>query len=125
MGLFDSITNAAAEKTGVSSSAASGLLSALLSYIAGPKYGGLVGFLDMFRHNGMGDLVDSWVSTGANQPLTDNQIEASLGDGVVNDLSQKAGIGSSLGKSALAFIIPMLVDKLTPNGAVPDNQSCL
>lgn len=40
---------------------------------------GLQGFLDQFRRAGLGDLVSSWVSQGANTSLTTEQLERAAG----------------------------------------------
>ncbi len=41
--------------------------------------GGLAGLVQAFQKNGLGDIVNSWVSTGQNLPATPSQIEQGLG----------------------------------------------
>jgi outer membrane protein OmpA-like peptidoglycan-associated protein/uncharacterized protein YidB (DUF937 family) len=125
MGLFDSIVAGIGERAGLGSERASGLLAALLAIIADPKGGGFAGFIDKFRNAGLGDLVNSWISTGANQPLTDQQVETALGPNTIDSISQRSGIERSTATGALGGLIPSVVDALTPDGKVPDEQTLL
>jgi outer membrane protein OmpA-like peptidoglycan-associated protein/uncharacterized protein YidB (DUF937 family) len=118
MALFDSLVNEVAQKFGLGDKA-SPLLSALLSLMTNEQSGGLVGFINRFKQAGLGDLVSSWISTGANQPLTENQLESALGIDTIGRLASKSGISNTLATTALAYMIPKVIDYLTPNGAVP------
>jgi len=80
--------------------------------------GGLAGLVQAFQKNGLGDLINSWVSTGPNLPATPSQIEQGLGGDLLNQLAGKAGLSSGAASSQLAGLLPDLVDKLTPNGKV-------
>ncbi len=115
MALFDSIISEVASKFGLGDKAGP-LVSALFSYIQGE---GLGGFLDKFKTAGLGNLVSSWVSTGANEPMTESQVDKVLGGDVIGSLASKAGLSSGIAKSAIAFMLPSLIDKLTPSGVLP------
>lgn len=80
--------------------------------------GGLAGLVQAFQRNGLGELVNSWVSTGRNLPATPSQIEQGLGSDLLNQLAGKAGLSSGAASSQLAGLLPDLVDKLTPSGKV-------
>jgi uncharacterized protein YidB (DUF937 family) len=80
--------------------------------------GGLTGIVEAFQRNGLGELVNSWVSTGRNLPATPSQIEQGLGSDLLNQLAGKAGLSSGAASSQLAGLLPDLVDKLTPSGKV-------
>ena len=41
--------------------------------------GGLGGLVDQFRQNGFEDVVNSWIGTGQNQPMSGNQLRQALG----------------------------------------------
>ena len=118
MALFDSIVNEVAQKFGLGDKAST-LLSALLSLMTNENSGGLTGFIDRFRQAGLGDLVQSWISTGANQPLTENELQSALGGNTISSLASKSGISGSVASGALAYMIPKVIDFLTPNGTVP------
>ena len=81
--------------------------------------GGLGGLLSRFQGAGLGDAVASWVGTGANQPVSADQIKSALGDGPLRTLADNAGLDEETAASHLSSLLPQLVDKLTPNGQVP------
>jgi uncharacterized protein YidB (DUF937 family) len=87
--------------------------------------GGLQGLVQSFHDKGMGGLVSSWVGSGANCPITADQIHQVLGSDQVKALAAKAGISPDAAGSAIAQLLPGLVDKLTPNGSVPDRSNVL
>ncbi|MBH0203401.1 MAG: DUF937 domain-containing protein [Nitrospira sp.] len=95
----------------------------LLQAVAGllgkdSSIGGLAGLVQAFQKNGLGEIVNSWVSTGQNLPVTPNQIEQGLGGDLLTQLASKAGLSAGAVSSQLAGLLPDLIDKLTPNGKV-------
>ncbi len=97
--------------------------SPLLQVVAGllgkdSSVGGLAGLVQAFQKNGLGEIVNSWVSTGNNLPVTPSQIEQGLGSDLLNQLAGKVGLSSGAASSQLAGLLPDLVDKLTPNGKI-------
>ncbi|HST11049.1 MAG TPA: YidB family protein [Terriglobales bacterium] len=87
--------------------------------------GGLSGMLQSFHDKGLGGLVSSWVGTGQNLPISADQIQHVLGSDQVKGLAAKAGISPDMASNALSQLLPTLVDKLTPNGQVPQHSSLL
>jgi uncharacterized protein YidB (DUF937 family) len=87
--------------------------------------GGLSGLVQQFHDKGLGGLVSSWVGTGQNLPISAEQIQHVLGSEQVKELAAKAGISPETASSHLAQLLPTLVDKLTPNGQVPESSSLL
>ncbi len=81
--------------------------------------GGLDGILDKLRAGGLGDAVDSWISTGANQSVEPARLGEALGPDTVSRLSSGSGldIGSLL--PMLAAFLPQIIDMLTPDGTTP------
>ena len=124
MSLFDSIINEAAKKFGLGNKAGT-LLSALLSLMTDQNRGGFAGFLDLFSKAGLGDLATSWIGSGANTELSGEQVGSVLGDAAISEIAQQSGLDASTAKSALAYMIPNVVDKLTPEGSVPDEKDLL
>jgi len=86
-------------------------------------YGGLPGLLDRFRDNGFDDAVRSWVSVGANFILTPQDIERVLGPAQVEALAREANLGVRETATEVAVLLPQLVDKVTPQGHVPDEKT--
>jgi uncharacterized protein YidB (DUF937 family) len=86
-------------------------------------YGGLAGVLDRFRDHGFDDAVRSWVSTGKNFTLTPLDIERVLGPSHIESIARDANVGVREAAAEVAALLPQLVDKLTPQGHVPDAQT--
>lgn len=80
--------------------------------------GGLAGLVQTFQKNGLGEIVNSWVSTGKNLPVTPQQIQQGLGGDLLKQLATKAGISTEAAGTQLAGLLPDLVDKLTPTGKI-------
>jgi uncharacterized protein YidB (DUF937 family) len=87
--------------------------------------GGLQGMLQSLQTNGLGDAVQSWVGTGANQPVDPDQMHNALGPAAISAIAAKLGISPELASSGVAQMLPSVIDKLTPNGQVPDHGSLM
>ena len=83
------------------------------------KHGGVQGIVAQMEQQGLGDTVKSWVGTGANQPISGDQLHTVFGSDVIAGLAAKLGMQPGDLAAKLAHILPQAVDKLTPNGAVP------
>lgn len=81
--------------------------------------GGLDGLLGKLRQGGLGSEVDSWVSTGPNQPVTPDRLGAALGPDTVQRLSSGSGLDMGALLPMLAAFLPQIIDMLTPDGNVP------
>ena len=87
----------------------------------GGLLGGLAGLVQQFQQNGHGDVINSWVGSGQNRPITPDQLHQALGPDAVNNLSRMTGVASNDLVSELARVLPGIVDKLTPQGRMPDH----
>lgn len=125
MSLFDSIIGSVGEKFGLSSDKSGSLLSALVGLMSNPQSGGFTGFIDRFRAAGLGDKVSSWVTSGENTPITNEEMESALGAGTLSSVAENAGVDKETATSAMAYMMPQVVDKLTPDGEIPDETSLL
>jgi uncharacterized protein YidB (DUF937 family) len=81
---------------------------------------GLSRLLDQFKGAGLGDKADSWVGTGPNQSLDPSEVEKAIGADRLQAMSKKTGQSVDSLKSDLSTMIPNAVNKLTPDGKVPD-----
>lgn len=81
--------------------------------------GGLGGLVSKFERAGMGDVIGSWIGKGENKPVSEGQLGNVLGGDVVSGLAQKLGINAGMLLPLLASALPMLIDRLTPQGQVP------
>jgi uncharacterized protein YidB (DUF937 family) len=95
------------------------LLQAVTSLLGqNSNVGGLAGIVQAFQKNGLGDIVNSWVGTGKNLPITPNQIKQGLGGDFLSQLASKAGISPDAASAQLSSLLPDMIDKVTPNGKI-------
>ena len=122
MGLLDSVMGAVSQATG--QGGGSGGQGELLNMVVGMlgqggAGGGLGGLVQQFEQGGLGHLVQSWVGTGQNLPISADQLSSVLGSDTVHNMAAKLGMdhGDMLGQ--LTQLLPQVVDKITPNGQLP------
>ena len=120
MGLFDNIAGKVIGRMGADDSQNVMLQAAVKLF---NEYGGINGILDKFRASGFAAEADSWVGTGPNLPITATQIEQVLGEPTLDDIGTKMGRSGSEVSSKLAEYLPTVIDRLTPDGVVPKNQT--
>ena len=85
----------------------------------GDILGGLGGLFKQFQQNGFGGAIDSWIGTGANEPVAPGQISNALDPEVIDALSQRTGLSKDQISQILSKVLPNLVDQLTPQGQLP------
>jgi uncharacterized protein YidB (DUF937 family) len=121
MGLLDQMGQAAAGMMGGNKD--NSLIQVLIGLLAQKgSLGGLAGLVQAFQKNGLGDIVNSWVGTGKNVPISPEQIQQGLGGDFLKELASKAGLNPEAAKGQLAELLPGLVDKLTPDGKLPESN---
>lgn len=96
------------------------LMSSVMGLLGGQS--GLQNLISQFGAKGLGDVINSWVSTGKNLPVSPEQLKGVLGDDTVKSIASKLGIDSHALTSQLSNLLPDVVDKLTPNGNVPEGD---
>src|ERR1700684_1982719 len=82
------------------------------------KHGGVQGIVAQLEQQGLGGTVRSWVGTGANQPITAEQIHQAFGSDAVKQLAEKIGMTPEDWAAKLSSVLPQAIDKLTPGGVV-------
>jgi uncharacterized protein YidB (DUF937 family) len=88
----------------------------------GALSGGLQDLLDRFRQSGQGDKAQSWVSAGANKQIAPHELEEALGEERIQWLMQETGMSREELVAGLSRELPDAVDRLTPDGRVPDDN---
>ena len=88
----------------------------------GGLLGGLGGLLGKLRDAGHGNVADSWVGTGQNQSINANDLGAALGPQVIHEIAQRTGMDEQELLKQLSTALPGVIDKLTPNGQVPQQH---
>ena len=81
--------------------------------------------MDQFRENGLENVINSWIGTGQNQPISPRQLHQALGEETVDDLAEQTGLPHDDLLSQLSKVLPSVVDKLTPNGELPSEADLL
>jgi uncharacterized protein YidB (DUF937 family) len=89
----------------------------------GSPIGGLDGLIGKLQQHGLGDVGASWVSKGKNLPISPAQLQAVLGNEHVQAIAARLGIAPDQAAKHLARSLPQVVDRVTPDGKVPDAAS--
>jgi uncharacterized protein YidB (DUF937 family) len=119
MGLMDEVL-AMAGSSGAQQGQHAAALTAIMAYINSPQVGGIAGLQNMFQQGGLGSIVSSWIGTGQNLPVSASQLQNVLHGGTLQQAAQQAGLDPSQLTGMMSSLLPHLVDKLSPNGQVPD-----
>lgn len=81
--------------------------------------GGLLDLVKQFQAAGKGRTAESWVNTGANEPITPTDLSKVLTNEQVEFLTQRTGLSRDELLQGLSEKLPQAVDELTPQGRVP------
>jgi uncharacterized protein YidB (DUF937 family) len=87
--------------------------------------GGLGGLLSQFQAEGLQDKADTWVGTGANARLRPAEVEQALGQDEVAEIAREAGVSERQARGGLAKMLPDLINQLTPDGQVPQDDAAM
>ncbi|MEQ1661272.1 MAG: YidB family protein [Thiobacillus sp.] len=126
MGLLDIVTSAMGGGNAGGGNPLLGIVMQMLTKGGeGGGVGGLAGLAKAFQDKGMGDQMSSWISTGQNLPISPEQIKAVLGGGQLGQIASQLGVNENDAAGGLADMLPQVVDKLTPNGQVPQEKDLM
>jgi uncharacterized protein YidB (DUF937 family) len=84
--------------------------------------GGLGSLIERFNQSGRGDVIGSWIGTGENRRIAPHELQDALGGDTVEALSRETGMGRDELLSELSDTLPEVVDRLTPDGRLPDED---
>ena len=121
--MFEVLIREAAARFGLGDKALP-LLQMLLAAMTSKDTGGLAGFLEKFKAAGFGPIIQSWLGGGpAAQPISNSQVETVLGNsgGLLSQITSRLDLGRDNVASALGYLLPNLVGKLTPGGSIPSS----
>ncbi|MER9330363.1 YidB family protein [Mesorhizobium sp. M0152] len=93
-----------------------GLMDQLSKGVTGTALGDI---LARFRNAGVGSKVDSWVSTGPNEPIEPKDVETAIDEDTLTSLSMQTGLSRDELIARITKDLPEAVDKLTPDGELP------
>lgn len=120
MGLLNEIVGKITGLMGHGEGEQSGLLEGVMQLLGNKETGGLGGLVQSFQENGLGGIISSWIGTGENQPISADQIQQVLGNETIQNIAAKAGIAPEEISGKLAEFLPGVIDKLTPDGTIPE-----
>ena len=83
-----------------------------------PSSDALAGVLDRFHRAGFGHIADSWVGTGHNEPISPQDLGRVIGDDLLGQMVRHSGMNRDQLLPLLARALPIVIDKMTPNGRV-------
>ncbi len=112
----------AAGASGPQAGPAPGAVIAQLLAMIQSHPGGLAGMMQAFQQGGLGHLFQSWVGTGANLPVTPDQLRNALGADWISRITQATGLPQSEIESHLSTLLPQIVNHLSPGGQLPQGD---
>jgi uncharacterized protein YidB (DUF937 family) len=89
----------------------SGMVQSLMQ-----EAGGLQGVKAKLDSAGLGNAVNSWVGTGANDEVDGDQLADALGRDKMQGLADKSGMDLKKITPLVAAFLPQIIDMLTPDG---------
>jgi uncharacterized protein YidB (DUF937 family) len=92
------------------------LLPAVASMLAN---GGLKKVLSGLQAKGKAAEADSWVAPGENRPVGGEDIRDAVGDDEITSIADKLGVSKDEAATAVAAVLPDVVDQVTPTGELP------
>jgi uncharacterized protein YidB (DUF937 family) len=83
--------------------------------------GGVGGLAQQFEQKGLGGVISGWIGNGANPAISGEQIIQVLGHDKVMEIASKAGLTEDQVAAGVSKLLPVVVNHLTPNGAVQNH----
>jgi uncharacterized protein YidB (DUF937 family) len=84
--------------------------------------GGLSDLLRQLQQAGHGETAASWVSNGPNKPISPGDLASALGADQLDQLSRQSGLSRDELLNGLSRYLPQVVDHLTPDGRLPNED---
>ena len=133
MGILDSVIGSlmGGGNSNAGSSGMGGVLSGLLGggqanagsgAMTGGGMGGLGGIVSKFEQAGLGNVAESWIGNGANQPVSPDQLQSVFGQGQTQAMAAQAGMDHGDFLQQLSQELPQAVDGATQGGGAGDGS---
>jgi uncharacterized protein YidB (DUF937 family) len=119
MALFSTLAEMVLTGFGNPDSTQAKLANAVIKRFQTNEGGGLTAVLQQLEAKGLGQVAQSWVGTGANLPISPEQLKTALGSDWLQQVAAKLGVSPEVLSSHLSEILPKIVDRLTPDGQLP------
>ncbi|HYN59683.1 MAG TPA: YidB family protein [Rubrivivax sp.] len=86
----------------------------------GGQGGGLASLVEQFQAAGLGEQVNSWISSGQNLPVSPGQLEGALGSNQMSQMAERMGLSTGDLSAQMSQMLPQVVDHFTPDGRMPE-----
>ncbi|KFD17129.1 MULTISPECIES: YidB family protein [Tatumella] len=93
-----------------------GQLQAVWNWVQ--EQGGVEVLIQKFQQGGLGEILSTWLSNGANQSVSSDDIKSALSSQDLESLAGKLGTDVDGASGVLSKILPELMDKISPQGEV-------
>ncbi|HUE15097.1 MAG TPA: YidB family protein [Planctomycetaceae bacterium] len=123
MSLFSNLVQAVSSGFGNPDSPQAKIAHSVLERFQANDGGGLNEVVQQLESRGLGHIVQSWIGTGANQPISAEQLKSALGSEWIQQLAARVGVSPDVISSHLSEILPKILDRLTPSGEVPQQSA--
>ncbi len=117
--ILNGMTGTGAGKGGGMGGLLTGLLPMVGAMLAG---GGLQKVLAGFQANGLAEQAGSWLGTGANEPISADDVRKVVTGDELTRIAGQLGISETDAAAALAQVLPAVVDKVSPDGQLPPTR---
>ena len=84
--------------------------------------GGVSGLAEQFEQKGLGEVISGWIGNGPNPAISGEQVVQALGRDKVMEIASKAGLTEDEVAAGISKLLPLVVDHLTPGGAVQNHS---
>ncbi|MEU7154135.1 YidB family protein [Streptomyces sp. NPDC045470] len=85
--------------------------------------GGIQAVLGKLLQGELGRQAHSWVGHGANEPVTPEQVAQALPGETLRRIAEENGVSAREAARQLAHTLPQAVDRLTPDGRIPQDPA--
>lgn len=122
MGLLDQL---AGQFLGGNSAGGDNPLLQMAAHLLQNHEGGLAGVIAQLNQGGLAEQVKSWIGSGANLPVSADQLSSALGPDTLAKLAGTFGVAPEQVAGQLAQSLPHLVDHLSPDGSLEGGEALL
>ncbi len=122
MGLFSNLSIGDAFKGALGQIEAAAVPALINAVLEKTQYHDINGLVAALQKGGLGPQVQSWLGSGTNLPITEEQLKTVLGNAQVQDFARHLGLPVDATLKMLAQYLPQLVDQASPNGVLQSHN---
>lgn len=121
MSFLDSLLTGLGQNAGTGKASGTDLTGGLAELVQ--SQGGLGGLVTKLGQGGQSDAAASWIGKGQNLPISAEQIAQVFGSGPIAQFAQRLGVSPEQAAAVVASALPLLIDRLTPNGNLTETTN--